>query len=306
MVQLSGLFVDDIVVSTGEGSTSFESGLDGWTVPGPPAGSLGNDNDWIVGTAADVPPPIGTVIDGSFAREPEIVDFLSGYFGRYPWRDVGGIVDDVDGLGFALETQTRPIYSKGFFTDAISGDSVVVHELAHQWYGDSLAVARWKHIWLNEGFATYAEWLWSEHEGLGTTQEIFDFFYDVIPDDHPWWDVVIGDPGPDLLFEFPVYFRGAMTLQVLRNTVGDDDFFRIIKVWAQSRAGDNVTTREFIRLAEQISGQQLDDLFDTWLFTAGKPALDTSTLAPADGTRVPPPGARATLAIAKTKGLLTR
>ena len=242
----------------------------------------------------------------SFARQPEIVEFLSGYFGRYPWRDVGGIVDDLDGLGFALETQTRPIYSKDFFTDPVSGDFVVVHELAHQWTGDSLAVERWKHIWLNEGFATYTEWLWSEREGFGTAQDNFDFFYnDFIPDDDPWWDVIIGDPGPDLLFEFPVYFRGAMTLQVLRNTVGDDDFFRILKVWTQTRAGDNVTTREFIRLAEQISGEQLDDLFETWLFTAGKPALATTTSPRADGTRIPA-GAKATLAIAETKGLLTR
>ena len=93
-----------------------------------------------------------------------------------------------------------------------------------------------------------------EREGLGTAQEIFDFFYnDFIPDDHPWWQITIGDPGPDLLFEFPVYFRGAMTLHQLRLAVGDDDFFRILRAWAQSRAGDNVTTREFIRLAERIS-----------------------------------------------------
>jgi len=308
LVQFSGLYVDDIVVSTGEGSTSFESGLDGWTVPGPPADSPGNDNDWVVGTAADVPPPTGSVIDASFAREPEIVGFLSDYFGRYPWRDVGGIVDDVDGLGFALETQTRPIYSKGFFTDAVSGDSVVVHELAHQWTGDSLAVERWADIWLNEGFATYAEWLWSEREGLGTVQETFDFFYnDFIPDDDPWWDITIGDPGPDLLFEYPVYFRGAMTLQALRLAVGDDDFFRILKRWAQTRAGDNVAIPEFIRLAERISGQQLDDLFDAWLFTPGKPAAPESAAGPsARRATAMPASAQASLELARREGTLTR
>jgi hypothetical protein len=308
LFQFNGVVVDDVVVSTGEGSTSFESGLDGWTVPGPPADSPGNDNDWVVGTAADVPPPTGSVIDASFAREPEIVGFLSDYFGRYPWRDVGGIVDDVDGLGFALETQTRPIYSKGFFTDAVSGDSVVVHELAHQWTGDSLAVERWADIWLNEGFATYAEWLWSEREGLGTVQETFDFFYnDFIPDDDPWWDITIGDPGPDLLFEYPVYFRGAMTLQALRLAVGDDDFFRILKRWAQTRAGDNVAIPEFIRLAERISGQQLDDLFDAWLFTPGKPAAPESAAGPsARRATAMPASAQASLELARREGTLTR
>ncbi len=123
--------------------------------------------------------------------------FLSGFFGPYPWHDAGAIVDDIDGLGFALETQTRPIYSKDFFTDAGDGAGVLVHENAHQWYGDSLAVDRWADIWLNEGFATYAEWLWSEHQGEATPQEIFDFFYnDFIPDDDPWWDITVGDPEP--------------------------------------------------------------------------------------------------------------
>ncbi|HET6938814.1 MAG TPA: M1 family aminopeptidase [Nocardioides sp.] len=306
VVQRTGVYVDDIAVSTGEGSTSFESGLDGWTVPGPPPGSPGNENDWIVGTVADLPPSTGEIVDGSLAREPEIIDFESRYFGRYPWRDVGGIIDDAEGLGFALETQTRPIYALDFFTDPISGDDVLVHELAHQWYGDSLSVHRWKDIWLNEGFATYAEWLWSEHEGLGTAQENFDFFYnDFIPVDDPWWDVIIGDPGPDLLFEFPVYFRGAMTLQVLRNTVGDEAFFRILKTWAQSRAGDNVTTSQFINLAEKISGQQLDELFQTWLFTAGRPELVTSSVSARRSDSVPS-GARVTLAIAKQEGVRLR
>ena len=95
----------------------------------------------------------------------------------------GRIVDDYAELGFALENQTRPVYSPGFFGTAESGDSVVVHELARQWYGDSLAVQAWEHIWLNEGFATYAEWLWSEREGLGTTQEIFDDLAAIPADD---------------------------------------------------------------------------------------------------------------------------
>jgi hypothetical protein len=282
IVQWAGAFVDDIVVSTGAGSTSFEADgdtMDGWTVPGAPAGSPGNDNDWIVGTAADVPAPEGEIAAGSFARQPEIIGFLGSNFGPYPFSTGGGIVDDVQGLGFALETQTRPIYARDFFTDPLSGDNVVVHEIAHQWYGDNLAVARWQHIWLNEGFASYAEWLWSEDQGLGTAQEIFDFWNEVIPPDDPFWSVVIGDPGPDQLFDFSVYIRGAMTLHTLRQTVGDDDFFQIMQTWAADHAGGNVTTDQFIALAESVSGQDLGSLFDTWLFTAGKPA--TGAAAPA-------------------------
>jgi hypothetical protein len=286
VVQLKGVFVDDIVVSTGAGSTSFEADgdvFDGWTVPGPPPGSEPNANDWIAGTAADGPPTDGEIAAGSLRRGPEIIQFLSTQFGRYPFSSAGGIVDDSRAFTFALENQTRPIYSRVFFSDSISGDNVVVHELAHQWYGDSLAVAAWQHIWLNEGFATYAEWLWSEHEGLGTAQENFDFFYNVFPPTSPFWNVVIGDPGPANLFNFAVYARGGMTLHQLRLAVGDADFFRILRVWAATRAGDNVTTPEFIALAERISGQQLDALFNTWLFTPGRPALASAAGARAAG-----------------------
>ena len=289
IVQYSGAFVDDIVVSTGAGSTSFEADgdvMDGWAALDAPAGSPPNENTWIAGTVADLPPPLGEVASRSFAREPEIIGFLSDTFGPYPFSAAGGIVDGIDGLGFALETQTRPIYSKDFFRNQLDGDIVVVHELAHQWYGDSLAVARWKHIWLNEGFASYAEWLWSEHEGLGSAQDTFDFYYNAIPAESTFWSVEIGDPGPDDLFHSAVYTRGAMTLHQLRLAVGDDTFFTILREWARRRAGGNVSIRQFIRLAEQLSGQQLDDLFTTWLFTTTKPALPPGQQARADQARM--------------------
>ena len=279
-VQLSGAFVDDIVVSTGAGTTSFEADgntWDGWMVPGAPDGTPPNQNDWIAGTTSDTPPPLGPAVDAAFARQGEILDFEADVFGRYPFPAAGGIVDDTPVIGFALENQTRPIYAKGFFSDPLGADSVVVHELAHQWYGDSLTVAKWQHIWLNEGFATYAEWLWSEREGLGSAQEVFDFFYSEIPPDDEFWSLVIGDPGPEHLFDFAIYARGAMTLHQLRLAVGDDDFFQILRRWAQGRRGDNVTTDEFVQLAERISGQQLDDLFKTWLFTPGRPEVATAT-----------------------------
>jgi aminopeptidase N len=216
-------------------------------------------------------------IDSSLARQGEVLDLLSEAFGPYPFDTVGAIVDNQDDLFFALETQTRPVYSKLFWLDGqgnpANGDFVVVHELAHQWFGDDVALARWQDIWLNEGFATYAEWLWEEHEGRGTPQEIFQGTYHAIAAADPFWAVVIGDPGVDLLFDNAVYVRGAMTLQALRQTVGDDAFWQIIRGWASTKSGGNGTTDEFIALAERVSGQQLDDLFTPWLFTPGKPSL---------------------------------
>jgi hypothetical protein len=272
VAQLGGLFVDDVVVSTGAGTTSFEDDgdtLDGWTVAGAPEGSPGNENDWIAG-GADLVPTTGDHVQMSLDRQPEIIGFLADTFGRYPFRSAGAIVPDDDRLGSALETQTRPIYAPGFFGSQESGDSVIVHELAHQWFGDSLALARWKDIWLNEGFASYAEWLWSEREGLGTAQEIFDGGA-AIPADDPFWSLVIGDPGPDHLFDSPVYNRGAMTLHALRLEIGDRAFFRTLRWWFALNKGGNVATDQFIRLAERVSGEDLGAFFTTWVYTGSKP-----------------------------------
>nr|MBA2555392.1 hypothetical protein [Geodermatophilaceae bacterium] len=277
-VQDAGVFVDDIEVSSdpgtppGPGTTSFERDgnvLDGWRPTGPPPGSPPLENNWIAGPIALAPPPPGVGVAASFARQPEILQFLSGTFGPYPFSASGGIVDDYD-VGFALENQTRPIYPPGSFGDQESGDSLVVHELAHQWYGDSLAVATWQHIWLNEGFATYAQWLRSEHEGLGSAQSLFEDVYR-IPANSSFWDLTIGDPGRNNLFDGAVYDRGAATLQALRLRIGDEDFFRLLPAWSALRADGNVTTAQFMALAEHVSGQQLDQFFDDWLFTPAKP-----------------------------------
>jgi aminopeptidase N len=218
-------------------------------------------------------PVRGPAINASLAREGEIVGVLSSAFGRYPFSTVGAIIDDQEDLFFALETQTRPVYSKYFWPNG--GDNVIAHELAHQWYGDHVALEQWQDIWLNEGWATYAEWIWGEHEGLFTPQDAFEGSYAAIPASDPFWNFVVAEPPHDNLFGDPVYLRGAMTLQVLRNRVGDDAFWQIARQWVRERGGGTGTTAQFISLAERISGQQLDDLFHAWLFTDSKPAVTT-------------------------------
>ena len=231
-------------------------------------------------TASGVPvidaidPDVLPRVRASVRREPEILDFLETRFGPYPFESAGGIFPDTRRLEFALETQTRPVYARYFFPN---GDSVIVHELAHQWFGDLVAVDRWQHIWLNEGFATYAEWLWSEHEGFGTPRRTFEAIWRAIPGDSPFWRVVIGDPGVDDLFDGAVYVRGAMTLQALRNEVGDDVFWTTLHEWTEQRAFGTGTTDGFITLAEQVSGRDLSDLFDVWLFAPSRPPASAVT-----------------------------
>jgi aminopeptidase N len=221
---------------------------------------------------------VGDIASQIFATEPEVIDFLSTYFGPYPFSEAGGIaigyIDENTGedLPYALENQTRPIYPAWAFPADVDA-GVVVHELAHQWYGDDLSMNRWSDIWLNEGFATYAEWLWTENQGGRTTQQSFDATY-ARSATSSYWQTVVADPGAAGIFDSAVYTRGAMTLQALRNEVGDTAFFAILKGWATENAGTSVSTAQFVDYAESVSGQDLTAFFDTWIYTAGKPALD--------------------------------
>ncbi|MCB5164011.1 M1 family metallopeptidase [Streptomyces bambusae] len=207
----------------------------------------------------------------SLERTGEIADWLSGYFGPYPFNALGGYVPNVTS-GYALETQTRPFYSPRQFA-AGANTQVVVHELAHQWYGDSVSVDNWKDIWVNEGFARYSQWLWSEKEGEGTAQELADWAYSSRPASDPFWQVKPGDPGPENQFHISVYDRGAIALQALRNEIGDQKFFTLLKGWPTERAYGNGKVGDFVKYAERVSGKPLAKLFDTWLYTPAKPAV---------------------------------
>ncbi len=212
---------------------------------------------------------LGPAVDAELARTPEAIDFLETKFGPYPFDALGGIVINEPRVGFALENQTRPIYSSGFFSSGRDGSWVIVHELAHQWFGDSVSVNEWNEIWLNEGFATYAEWLWQEHRGTSTAQRIFDQNYSNASSGI--WSVPPGAPGKERLFSQSVYVRGGLTLHALRVTVGDDDFFKILQDWSAQKRNGNATTAEFIALSEQVSGEQLDQLFNDWLYGSTRP-----------------------------------
>ena len=192
-----------------------------------------------------------------FAPQARMIDAFEPLFGGYPFDVYGSALVD-DAFPAALETQTLSVYSPAV---AAAGERVVAHELAHQWFGNSVSLERWGDIWLNEGFATYAEALWAEESDP-------DFSY------QDWIRSLLGagddleqrvvDPRGDL-FGAQVYLRGAMTLHALRREVGDRDFFTILRRWHQQNAGGNATTRDFEKLASATSGVRLGRLFDTWL-----------------------------------------
>ncbi|MFF4663515.1 M1 family metallopeptidase [Streptomyces sp. NPDC001282] len=211
----------------------------------------------------------------SIERTAEVAEWLTEVFGPYPFDALGGYSPNVTS-GFALETQTRPFYSPKQFANG-SNVSVVVHELAHQWYGDSVSVKGWKDIWINEGFARYSQWLWSEKEGEGTARELADYTYALHPADDPFWTVKPGDPGPDDQFHGAVYDRGALALQALRDKLGDETFFELLKGWPAEHAYGNASVGDFVAYAERVSGTPLVGFFDTWLYQPSRPGAPSGT-----------------------------
>lgn len=202
----------------------------------------------------------------ALAKLPQILAFLESSFGDYPFASTGAIVDHAPFVGYALETQTLPLFGSA------PDEPILVHELAHQWFGDSLTPARWEDIWLNEGFATWSEWLWSDHKGAETLERTFKDLYEVPARNREFWGPPPGAPGgPRHLFDASVYVRGAMTLEALREKIGDSSFLLILRRWTAEHRYGNVSTPEFIALAEQESGQQLDAFFRVWLYQRDKP-----------------------------------
>jgi aminopeptidase N len=211
----------------------------------------------------DLTPANRATTDASLALQPDMIDFFSGRFGRYPFGSFGAIVDD-DTVGYALETQTRPVYSLR------AREGTVAHELAHQWFGDSVSPHRWADIWLNEGWATYATWLWTEHRGGQSAQASFDEVMGIDAAD-PFWTTVVADPGPKGLFVDAVYDRGAATLFALHEKIGDPAFRAGTRLWLQRYRNGDASTEDFQAVFEKASGQDLSAFFDTWVRTPVKP-----------------------------------
>ena len=208
-------------------------------------------------------------VDRSLNRGAEIINFLERKFGPYPFESAGGIADNYS-CWYALENQTRPTYDKR--TVGWSGlTETVAHELTHQWFGDSVALHRWHDIWLNEGFATYGEWMWVAHDGGPSVAAQFDHVYSTKASSS-FWNLQVTDPGYAKLFNAPIYNRGAMTLHALKLKIGTPDFLQVMRKWAAQRADGNGTTAQFKKLAEQVSGKSLDHLFHVWLVVGKKPA----------------------------------
>ncbi len=219
---------------------------------------------------AAVPPRLRRAFARDFGRQGRMMDALEEWFGPYPFGEYVVVVTD-DDLDDPIEAQGMAIFGANHVDGKRTHERLVVHELAHQWFGNSLTVADWQHIWLNEGFATYTEWLWSERSGGEPTEALARAWYARVLAKPA--DVTIGDPGVARMFDERVYKRGGLTLHALRGEIGDPAFFALVKAWAVENRHAAVTTEEFVALAESYAGRSLRSFFADWLERVALPSL---------------------------------
>ena len=219
------------------------------------------------------PPEVAADAQVDFAPTGAMIEYFSSVFGPYPF-DTYGVVVAPTPLGFALENQTMSLFGTDLVSGVGAAESIVAHELAHQWFGNHVSPATWQDIWLNEGFASYAEELWFEHSSEGiqlggeaaTTARLTQRGAGLGP---------IDDPGGGDLFNEAVYVRGAMVLHALRLQVGDDAFFEILQTWVVERGGSVGSTADFVELSGRVSGEELGAFFDEWLGAPVPPEFPT-------------------------------
>jgi aminopeptidase N len=205
-----------------------------------------------------------------FGRQPAMMALFTDLFGPYPFADYGVVVTD-DELEVPVEAQGLSIFGSNHVDGRRSFERLVAHELAHQWFGNSVGLADWRHIWLNEGFAAYAEWLWSERSG-GRPAAVLAAASRAHLAGEPQ-DLVIGDPPARDMFDDRVYQRGALTLHALRDTVGDRAFFATVREWTDTYRHATATTDDFVAVAQRHTAIDLTPLFAAWLFTSRLPGI---------------------------------
>jgi len=215
-------------------------------------------------------PEVAAQAETIFARTGEVLAYFAKLFGPYPFDAYGSIVLGAE-TGGAMENQTLSLYGRDVF-ERMTKDPIVAaiylsHELAHQWFGNSVTISQWKDIWLNEGFATYASWLWLEHDqGPNIVEALVEQSLRLVRQagEKPAYD-----PGLKDLFGVSVYQRGALALHALRLAWGDDLFFAFLKEWAQRYRYGNASTEDLVALAREqaakVGAPDPEPLLHAWL-----------------------------------------
>lgn len=224
---------------------------------------------------AALPARVRRNFDYDFGRQPQMMKLFVKLFGPYPLATGYTVVVTDDDLEIPLEAQGISIFGANHCDGKRGAERLIAHELAHQWFGNSVTAHRWRDIWLHEGFACYAEWLWSEHSGGRSAGELARYYHQRLSDLPQ--DLLLADPGPRDMFDDRVYKRGALTLHALRRRIGDKSFFALLQDWTTRHRHGTVFTDDFTGLAAGYTNDSLRPLWRAWLYSTALPALDAGS-----------------------------
>jgi aminopeptidase N len=242
--------------------------------------------------AGDVPlaylVPKGREEDGArtFARTPGMIELFGRLTGTpYPYRSYAQVVVSDFFFGGMENTTATTMYEHILLDERaaldITSDDLIAHELAHQWFGDFVTCRDWSEAWLNEGFATYFEHVFREHH-LGRDEYEYGIHHDL--------DSYLGEAGgryrrpvvcqdwdaPLDLFDRHLYEKGGLVLHMLRRELGDELFFKGVKLYLERHAFGIVETRDLLRALEEVSGRSLGRFFEQWLYKPGHPEVEVA------------------------------
>ena len=199
-----------------------------------------------------------------------MMNLFTDRFGPYPFDRYDVVVTD-DELEIPLESQPLSVLGPNHLGTEWEAERLVAHEMAHQWFGNSLTPRRWSDIWLNEGFACYSEWLWSEESGRASAHDCATQWHEALADEPQ--DFLLGDPGGPDMFDDRVYKRGALCLHALRLEIGDEDFFAALAEWTTKNRHSSVETDDFIACVSKAAGRDVAEVVRPWLDEEELPRL---------------------------------
>jgi aminopeptidase N len=211
----------------------------------------------------------------NFSRANQIVEYFTKVIGPFPYEKLA-LVQSTTRYG-GMENASAIFFAEKSVAGDRNIDGLVAHEIAHQWFGDSVTESDWHHLWLSEGFATYFQMLFTEHadgreafraELLRNKDNYLEFAEN---NRRPIIDTTIFDY-PRLL-NANNYQKAALVLHTLRNQVGDEVFFRGVREYYSAYRDMNALTVDFQKVIESASGQLLGWFFDQWFWRSGHPQL---------------------------------